>query len=168
MRARRRGVSRLHVGGARPEDLGSVLEHDVDLKRPGRQLRRLVAGRAPISLRATGLTLERKSCEHLFVTSQGAALTRYRRAIETKSMVLAEHAAREMGHVPLGDALALVLLYASARSPKAEPAAVRWLARLALERPGTTIGELQLAAAALGQLEERPKTAARTLLELAS
>lgn len=102
------------------------------------------------------------------MTSQGAALTRYRRAIETKSMVLAEHAAREMGHVPLGDALALVLLYASAGSPKAEPAAVRWLARLALERPGTTIGELQLAAAALGQLEERPKTAARTLLELAS
>ena len=100
------------------------------------------------------------------MTSNGAALTRYRRAIETQSIVLAELAAREMGHVPLGDALALVVLYATAGSPKAEPAAVRWLARLALERPGTTIGELQLAAAALGQLEERPKTAARMLLEL--
>ena len=100
------------------------------------------------------------------MTSPGAALTRYRRAIETQSIVLAEVAARELGHVPLGDALALVLLYATAGSPKAEPAAVRWLARLALERPGTTIGELQLAAAALGQLEERPKTAARMLLEL--
>jgi hypothetical protein len=107
-----------------------------------------------------------EACEHTFVTSQGAALTRYRRAIETQSLVLAELAAREMGHVPLGDALALVLLYASAGSPKAEPAAVRWLARLALERPGTTIGELQLAAAALGQLAERPKTTARMLLEL--
>jgi hypothetical protein len=31
------------------------------------------------------------------VTSQGAALTRYRRAIETQSIVLAELAAREMG-----------------------------------------------------------------------
>jgi hypothetical protein len=102
------------------------------------------------------------------VTSQGSATTRYRRGIETKSIVLAELAAREMGHVPLDDALALVTLYATAGSPKAEPAAVRWLARLALERPRTTIGELQLAAAALGQLAERPKTAARTLLELAT
>lgn len=54
-----------------------------------------------------------------------------------------------MGHVPLGDALSLVMLYATAGSPKAEPAAVRWLGRFALE---TTLGELQLAAAALGQL----------------
>ncbi len=71
-----------------------------------------------------------------------------------------------MGHVPLDEALALVMLYAAAGSPKAEPAAVRWLARLALERPRTTMGELQLAAAALAQLSDRPKTAARTLLEL--
>ena len=65
------------------------------------------------------------------MTGQGSALTRYRRAIETKSIVLAELAAREMGHVALSDALALVLLYAASGSPKAEPAAVRWLARLA-------------------------------------
>jgi len=100
------------------------------------------------------------------VTSQGSATTRYRRAIETQSIVLAELAAREMGRVPLGDALALVMLYATAGSPKAEPAAVRWLARLALERPGTTMGDMQLAAAALVQLTERPKMATRTLLEL--
>jgi hypothetical protein len=73
-----------------------------------------------------------------------------------------------MGHVPLSDALALVVMYAAAGSPKAEPAAVRWLARLARERPRTTLGELQLAAAALDQLAERPKSAARTLLELAT
>ena len=102
------------------------------------------------------------------MATQGSALTRYRRAIETESVVLAELAAREMGRVPLVDALQLVKLYASAGSPKAEPAAVRWLARLALERPRTTIGELQLAAAALDQLSERPKTAARTLLDLAT
>ena len=100
------------------------------------------------------------------MTAQGSALTRYRRSIETQSVIVAELAAREMGHVPLGDALSLVVLYARAGDPKAEPAAVRWLARLAMERPRTTIGELQLAAAALGQLSERPKSAARTLLEL--
>lgn len=102
----------------------------------------------------------------MFVTAQGTALTRYRRAIEARSVVLAELSARELGHVPLGDALSLVVLYTAAGDPKAEPAAVRWLARLALERPRTTIGELQLAAAALSQLSERPKSAARTLFEL--
>jgi hypothetical protein len=86
--------------------------------------------------------------------------------VERQQVFPAEIAAREMGHVPLGEALALVMLYAAAGSPKAEPAAVRWLARLALERPRTTMGELQLAAAALAQLADRPKTAARTLLEL--
>lgn len=107
-------------------------------------------------------------CEHSFVTAQGSALTRFRRAVERQQVFQAELAAREMGHVPLGEALALVALYATAGSPKAEPAAVRWLARLALERPRTTMGELQLAAAALAQLADRPKTAARTLLELAT
>jgi hypothetical protein len=56
-------------------------------------------------------------------------------------------------------------LYAASGSPKAEPAAIRWLARLALERPRTTISELQLAAAALGQLAERLKTASPMLLD---
>ena len=69
------------------------------------------------------------------MTAQGAALTRYRRAIETQSIVLAELAAREMGHVPLSDALSLVMLYAVAGSPKAEPSAVRWLGRLAADTP---------------------------------
>jgi hypothetical protein len=43
-------------------------------------------------------------------------------------------AAREMGQLSLIHALSLVVLYARAGSPKFEPAAVRWLARLALER----------------------------------
>lgn len=67
-----------------------------------------------------------------------------------------------MGHVPLGDALSLVTLYVSAGSPKAEAAAVRWLARLALERPRTTIAEVQLATATLAMLAEQPKHSMRT------
>ena len=46
--------------------------------------------------------------------------------------MLAELAAREMGRVPLVDALQLVKLYGSAGSPKAEPAAVLWLASTAV------------------------------------
>jgi hypothetical protein len=56
--------------------------------------------------------------------------------------LLAELAAREGGGLPLGDAVALVALYARLDDDKFEPAAVRWLARYALERQ-PTLGELQ-------------------------
>lgn len=48
--------------------------------------------------------------------------------------------------------LALVGLYAAAGFPKFEPAAVRWLPRLALEKHEVTLGHVQLAAAALAEL----------------
>ena len=51
-------------------------------------------------------------CEHVFVTSQGSPATRFKRAIERRSLINAELAAREMDQVSLEDALALVILYA--------------------------------------------------------
>jgi hypothetical protein len=50
------------------------------------------------------------------------------------------------------NALALVVFYARANSPKFEPAAVRRLARFALRRPRVRLPEVQLAAAALAAL----------------
>ena len=81
----------------------------------------------------------RGSCEHAFVTAQGQPLTRYRRALERKHIFGAEIAAREMGFIPLRDALGLLALYASEDSPKYDKAATRWLARLALKRDGTSV-----------------------------
>ena len=46
---------------------------------------------------------------------------------------MAEDAARELPNLPLGDALQLVHLYFEKGSPKAEPAARRWLARYLTE-----------------------------------
>ena len=43
-------------------------------------------------------------------------------------------AARELGQLSLGDALALVALYAEADDEKFERAAIRWLTRLLEER----------------------------------
>ena len=100
------------------------------------------------------------------MTAQGSSLTRFRRALERDNLLLAEMAVRELPHVTLPDALALVALYASQGSPKFDRAAVRWLARYALERDGVTLGELQLAAAALVQLRERPETARPVLTVL--
>jgi hypothetical protein len=50
----------------------------------------------------------------VFVTAQGSPRTRFRRAVERRSIINAELAAREMGSLSLEDALALVVLYASA------------------------------------------------------
>jgi hypothetical protein len=76
-------------------------------------------------------------------------------------------AARELGRLSLMHALSLVVLYARAGSPKFEPAAVRWLARLALEGRDVRLNELQLAAAALACLRSRkPDRAEKTLLRL--
>jgi hypothetical protein len=71
----------------------------------------------------------------VFVTSQGSPATRFSRAIERRSLINAELAAREMGQVSLEDALALVILYAEQGEPRFEKAAVRWLGRLLLEKP---------------------------------
>jgi hypothetical protein len=77
------------------------------------------------------------ACEHAFVISDGSPLTRFRRAIDARSLFLAETAARELNVVSLGDARALLDLYAEAASNKYDRAAVRWLARYALEtEPG--------------------------------
>jgi len=103
----------------------------------------------------------------VFVTSQGSASARLQRACDRGQVLQAEMAAREMGRLSLIHALALVVLYARTGSPKFEPAAVRWLARLALEGREVRLNELQLAAAALACLRgRRHERAEKTLLRL--
>lgn len=103
----------------------------------------------------------------MFVTSQGTAHGRFRRALDRGNLAEAEHAARDLGWLSLGDALSLVVAYARTGSPKFEPAAVRWLARLALEGREMQLGDLQLAAAALSCLcGARSERAEKTLLRL--
>jgi hypothetical protein len=79
------------------------------------------------------------------VTSQGTAQGRFQRAIANGNLWAAEAAARELGRLPLGSALALTALIAEVAPQRFERAAVRWHGRLALEVPGLTIAESQLA-----------------------
>lgn len=78
-------------------------------------------------------------------------MTRYRRAVETRSVFLAELAAREAGALPLHDALGLLELYAATRDAKYDAAASRWLGRYALERQ-PKLADMQFAMAALAAL----------------
>ena len=80
---------------------------------------------------------------------------------------MAEHAARELGNVSLRDALLLVALYARMGSPKFEPAAVKWLGRLAHEKRDVHLQDVLIAVAALSQLRgERSDKASKILSDL--
>jgi len=97
------------------------------------------------------------------VTAQGSPLTRFRRAVERKSLLNAELAAREMGQLNLEDALSLVFLYAGADDPRFDRAATRWIARLCVEdKP--SLSELQAAVCALALLRRGGGEAAARLL----
>jgi hypothetical protein len=100
----------------------------------------------------------------MFVTSQGSAHGRFQRAVSRRNILVAETSARELGRLSLIDALSLVVLYAATGSPKFEAAAVRWLARLALEGDDIGIGDLQLATAALAGLKGRRRGQAERML----
>jgi hypothetical protein len=72
-----------------------------------------------------------------------------------------------LGQLSLRDALSLVALYARTASPKFEPAAVKWLGRLALEGHTTDLQDLLVAVAALAQLRvERSDKASQLLRDL--
>jgi hypothetical protein len=94
----------------------------------------------------------RTRCEHSFVTSQGTAQGRVQRAIDAGNLWAAEAAARELGRLPLGSALALTALIADVAPQRFERAAVRWHGRFVLEVPGLTIAESQLALGAVASL----------------
>ena len=100
------------------------------------------------------------------MTAQGSPTTRFRRAVERESLVLAEAAAQEAGYLTLQDALALTGLYASAGDPKFERAAVRSLARFALEADPVSLGELDLAAVSMAALPARGEPVLRVLVGL--
>jgi hypothetical protein len=86
------------------------------------------------------------------VTSQGSASARFQRAVAQRNLFAAEIAAKEMGGLSLIHALDFLELLAETKPERLERAALRWHGRLELEAPTLTMGEAQLALAALAQL----------------
>lgn len=102
------------------------------------------------------------------MTAEGSPRARFRRAIERRSLLNAELAAREMGKVALEEALQLVVLYAEQADPRADRAAVKFLGRLFTEKRmelSLAAQCVQLVAALRGPDAER---AARALAALVS
>lgn len=102
----------------------------------------------------------------MFVTSDGSAYVRFRRALRTGNANVVVAAARELPQIALDDALRICLVFRDGDPDRYERAAVRWLGRFALEARGVTIEALQSAAAALDALPERAGEAMEQLQAL--
>jgi hypothetical protein len=100
------------------------------------------------------------------VTSEGSALTRFRRALAVRNGPAAYAAATELPRVELADALALTLLLSAERGNLFEKACARWIGRFALEVPGLPADAVQLALSALLSLRHGRGAGAHALAEL--
>ncbi len=96
---------------------------------------------------------------------KGSAYMRFRGALETRNMLLIRGATAELPQVNLDDALVICEVLAEKEPAKYERAALRWLARLCLERP-VGLGELGEAVIALEELPTEPRWALAVLRSL--
>ena len=104
-------------------------------------------------------------CEHPFVGSQIASLgADFQRAVQQGNVMRAEAAARQLGQLPLDQALRLLFLYAEKEPIKFDRAALRWLARYVTEGKAVSLLKAQLALAALSELRAGEREAAAKLL----
>jgi hypothetical protein len=123
--------------------------------------------RSPRARRSSGLPVEGSACEHLFVTSQGSAYMRFRRALDRGNVTEALSAAAELQFVGLAEALELTLLLADGEDARYERAAVRWHVRFVYESKNIGIRESQAVLALLAAIPAN-RLAAAALAELFS
>ena len=86
------------------------------------------------------------------MTSQGSAHGRFTRAVKNRNLLNADIAARELGELSLGDALAFCLLLADVDPPRFDRAIARWHARFVLAAQGITADDPALALSAAKDL----------------
>jgi hypothetical protein len=103
----------------------------------------------------------------VFVTSQGSAYPRLRRALDRGNVTEALSAASELGFVGLAEALELTLLLADKEPEKFDRAAVRWHTRFVLDSKNVELRE-SLAVLALLAAIPANRLAGLALAELLS
>ena len=134
-----------------------------------------------ISSEVRGFVIPAEPCEHVFLTAQGSACMRSRRALDRGNATEALSAASELQFVGLAEALEVTLLLADAEPEKYERAAARWHLRFAQEVPHVDLRESlavlsllaaipanRLAAAALAELLSRRQSCERIAEALVS
>jgi hypothetical protein len=107
-------------------------------------------------------------CEHAFVTAQGWAYHRFRRALDRGNVTEALSSVSELQHVGLAEALELTLLLRDKVPERFPRAALRWHGRYCRE-VDVSLEEAQAVLATLGALAgQRRCNAALALAELLS
>src|SRR3954467_8655787 len=100
------------------------------------------------------------------VTSDGSAFARFRRALDQGKLHLVVTAAAELPRIDTHDALEVCMLMSRESHPAFERAAVRWVARLCLERT-VSLHEVRCALALFETLPTDPYGSVRSLKVLA-
>lgn len=98
------------------------------------------------------------------MTSQGSPYSSFKRALARGSLTQILAAAADLPHIALDDALAIC--DAMQGHEQADRAAVRWLARLALERSSVRLEDLRAGLAAFDAFPYNPDGARQALREL--
>jgi hypothetical protein len=102
----------------------------------------------------------------VFVSVKGSPYVRFKRALSMGNLALVRAAAEELPRIDLGDALAICLLMSARDDERFERAAVRWLARVALERPGVGLTDLRDGLIAFEAMPYNPDAARGALADL--
>jgi hypothetical protein len=100
------------------------------------------------------------------VSIKDSSYARFRRALQIGDLALIRHAAMALPRVPLDDALRVCLLMAEQDHDAFDRAAVRWLARFALEAKDVDLTALYDGLDALNTLRTKPEEAKHALIEL--
>jgi hypothetical protein len=95
----------------------------------------------------------------------GSPYPRFQRALATGNLQLIRAAAAELPRVDLGDALAVCMAIRDAEPERFERAALRWLARYAVEK-AASVADLRAAADAFSAMLSRPEGALIALQQL--
>ena len=99
------------------------------------------------------------------MSNAGSPYPRFQRALATGNLNLIRVAAAELPRVDLGDALAVCMAIREAEPERFERAALRWLARYAVERAGS-VADVRAAADAFAVMVQRPEDALAALQRL--
>jgi hypothetical protein len=95
----------------------------------------------------------------------GSPYPRFQRALATGNLHLIRAAAAELPRVDLGDALAVCMAIRDAEPERFERAALRWLARYAVEKAGS-VADVRAAADAFSAMLACPEDALIALQQL--
>jgi hypothetical protein len=101
----------------------------------------------------------------MFVSVKGSSYTWFRGALRTGNLTLIRAAAAELPHVRLDDALTVCMAIRDAEPERFERAALRWIARYAVEQAPDVTSVLQ-AAQAFERMPAQPEEALTTLQRL--